>query len=180
MNRDELVTRTRQLIGEGERLLAAPGMGGLQLWLQLSDDLLRTAWGNMDRFHMAWLSVGRPKAVIRGRPLTPQEEAAYVREVVIAKSAVLLGSLDSAQRGLPFVGETGGVGPGGGVPAGGGAPAGAGAAGAAGAEPGSASRPAKPSLAAVSNELAEARRLAEAHRDLHPGPRAPRPEKMQR
>jgi hypothetical protein len=169
VNREELVARTRQLIDEGERLLAAPALGGLQLWLQLSDDLLRTAWGNMDRFHMAWLSVGRPRAVIRGRPLTAQEEAAYVREVVTAKNAVLLGSLDSAQRGLPFVGETGGVGPGGGS-----------AAGAEAAGAGSTDRRSKPSLSAVSNELAEARRLAEAHRDLHPGPRAPRPEKMQR
>ena len=172
MNRDDLVSHTRQLIDEGERLLAAPAMGGLQLWLQLSDDLLRTAWGNMDRFHMAWLSVGRPRAVIRGRPLTAQEEAAYVREVVTAKSAVLLGSLDSAQRGLPFVGETGGVGPGGGSAA---ATREAGEAG-----PGSAGRAERPSLSAVSNDLAEARRLAGAHRDQQPGPRAPRPEKRQR
>ena len=40
MTRDELITRTRQLIDEGERLEADPSMGALQVWLQLSDDLL--------------------------------------------------------------------------------------------------------------------------------------------
>ena len=118
MIRDELVSRTRQLIDEGERLIAAPALGGLQFWLQLSDDLLRSAWGNMDRFHMAWLSVGRPKLIVRGRPMTAAEEAAYVREVAGAKGAVLRASLDAAARGLPFVGETGGVGPGGAPPGG--------------------------------------------------------------
>ena len=71
MIRDELVARTRQLIDEGERLAAAPVLGALQVWLQLSDDLLRTAWGNMDRFHMSWLSVGRPRQIVRGRPMHP-------------------------------------------------------------------------------------------------------------
>jgi hypothetical protein len=161
VTRDELVARTRQLIDEGERLNAAPGLGALQLWLQLSDDLLRTAWGSMDRFHMAWLSVGRPKRIIRGRPMTSGEEAAYVHEVVAAKGAVLRSSLDAAERlGLPFVGETGGVGPGGqSLPP--------------------SRRNAPPPLSAVSRDLLEARRQADAHRE-HPGPRAPRPEKMQR
>jgi hypothetical protein len=157
--RDELVARTRQLIDEGERLRAAPALGALQVWLQLSDDLLRTAWGTMDRFHMAWLSVGRPTQIVRGRPLRPDEEAAYVREVVAAKGAVLRASLDAADRGLPFVGETGGVGPGG--------------------APDAAVRRTTAPLSAVNRDLLEARRQAETHRD-HPGPRAPRPDKMQR
>ena len=81
MTRDELITRTRQLIAEGERLEAQPSLGALQLWLQLSDDLLATAWGSMDRYHLAWLMVGKPKDIVRGRPMTADEEAAYVREV---------------------------------------------------------------------------------------------------
>lgn len=174
MTRDELIARTRQLIEEGRRLDANPSMNALQLWLQLSDDLLRTAWGTMDRFHMAWLTVGRPKAVVRGRRMTPDEEAAYVREVVAAKNAVLQGSLDSAARGLPFVGETGGVGPGG-LP---------GTNEGAAVEPsgGSEAPPARPrpNLDAVADELAEARRRAQQHQAEHQGPRAPRPEKMQR
>jgi hypothetical protein len=113
MTRDELIRGTRQLIAEGERLLASPALGGLQLWLQLSDDVLRTAWGSMDRFHMAWLSVGRPREVVRGRAMTADEEAAYVRDVVAAKSAVLTSSLDAVDRqGMPFVGEEQGMAPG--------------------------------------------------------------------
>src|SRR3954447_10577558 len=110
MTRDELVLRTRQLLGEGDRLLADPSMTALATWLQLSDDLLALAWGTMDRYHLAWLMVGKPKGIVRGRPMTPDEEAAYVREVVGQKAAALRMSLDAVERGMPFVGETGGVG----------------------------------------------------------------------
>ena len=111
MTRDELISRTRQLIAEGERLQAAPTLSALQLWLKLSDDLLLAAWGRMDRYHLAWLMVGKPKDVVRGRPMTPPEEAAYVREVADQKTAALRMSLDAVDRlGMPFVGETGGVG----------------------------------------------------------------------
>ncbi|HET9347266.1 MAG TPA: hypothetical protein VFO05_16355 [Candidatus Limnocylindrales bacterium] len=113
MLREELVARTRQLVDEGERLQANPTLRGLQTWLQLSDDLLVTAWGSMDRYHLSWLMVGKPKNVIRGRPMTPDEEAAYVREVAEAKTAALRMSLDAVERqGMPFVGEDRGVGPG--------------------------------------------------------------------
>jgi hypothetical protein len=43
VTRDELIARTRQLIDEGERLLAQPSLAGLRVWLQLSDDLLSSA-----------------------------------------------------------------------------------------------------------------------------------------
>jgi hypothetical protein len=33
-------------------------MGALRLWLQRSDDTLATAWGSMDRYHLAWLWSG--------------------------------------------------------------------------------------------------------------------------
>ena len=111
MTREELILRTRQLIAEGERLQLAPTQAGLQVWLQLSDDLLLAAWGRMDRYHLAWLMVGKPKNIVRGRPMTPDEEAAYVREVARQKTAALGASLDAVERqGMPFVGETGGVG----------------------------------------------------------------------
>src|SRR6187200_178279 len=88
-------------------------MTALTTWLQLSDDLLSHAWGTMDRYHLAWLMVGKPKGIVRGRPMTPDEEAAYVREVVSQKTAALRMSLYAVERqGMPFVGETGGVGPG--------------------------------------------------------------------
>jgi hypothetical protein len=113
VTRDELILRTRQLIAEGERLHAQPSLTALQTWLQLSDDLLATAWGTMDRYHLAWLMVGKPKGIVRGREMTPDEEAAYVREVADQKTAALRMSLDAVERqGMPFRGETGGVGAG--------------------------------------------------------------------
>ncbi len=84
-------------------------MGALQTWLQLSDDLLSRAWGSMDRYHLAWLMVGKPKGIVRGRPMDADEEAAYVREVATQKTAALRMSLDAVDRQhMPFVGETGG------------------------------------------------------------------------
>jgi hypothetical protein len=107
VTREELVLRTRQLIDEGDRLVANPGSAALKVWLQLTDDLLSSAWGSMDRYHLAWLTVGRPSASVRGRAMSPEEEAAYVREVAAAKTAVLRMSVDSLTRhGMPFVGET--------------------------------------------------------------------------
>jgi hypothetical protein len=173
MTRDELVVRTRQLIDEGVRLQADPTLGALNLWLQLSDDLLSSAWGSMDRYHLAWLLVGKPKGTIRGRPMTPDEEASYVREVAEQKTAALRMSLDAVERqGMPFRGETGGVGRGDQPDVEGAAAAGPGARSAA-------DRGRLPTDPTLAERLAEARRRADAHRD-HDAPRAPRPEKMQR
>ncbi len=113
MTRDELILRTRQLVEEGDRLQQQPSLGSLRTWLQLSDALLASAWGSMDRYHLAWLMVGKPKDIVRGRELTRDEEAAYVRHVAEQKTAALRMSLDAVERqGMPFVGEVGGVGPG--------------------------------------------------------------------
>jgi hypothetical protein len=171
VTRDELISRTRQLVEEGERLVASPSLSALQMWLQLSDDLLATAWGSMDRYHLAWLMVGKPKGVVRGRPMSVEEEAAYVREVAEQKTAALRMSLDAVERqNMPFVGETGGVGPGGGETE---QPP----------RPRAVDRPPDrsglPSEAGLAERLAEARRQAAKHRD-HDGPRAPRPERMER
>ena len=108
MTRAELIDRTRQLIAEGDRLVANPSLQALQTWLQLSDELLSAAWGTMDRYHLAWLMVGKPKGIVRGRPMDPAEEAAYVREVAEQKTAALRMSLDAVERqAMPFVGEDG-------------------------------------------------------------------------
>lgn len=179
MTRDELILRTRQLIAEGERLDAQPSMTALQTWLQLSDDLLATAWGTMDRYHLAWLMVGKPKGIVRGREMTQDEEAAYVREVAGQKTAALRMSLDAVERqGMPFRGETGGVGAGQGMgevpaPAAGTAPP---------------SRRAIPLDPELQQRLDEVRRAAADHEGHAadgeaPTPaqrRAPRPEKLQR
>ena len=113
MTRDELIARTRQLIDEGDRLQAMPSLDSLRTWLQLSDDLLSRAWGTMDRYHLAWLMVGKPKEIVRGRTMTSDEEAAYVREVAEQKTAALRTSLYAVEdQGMPFRGEDGGVAPG--------------------------------------------------------------------
>ncbi len=107
MTRAELVQSTRQLIDEGDRLAANPSHAALKVWLQLTDDLLKRAWGSMDRYHLAWLSVGRPSASVRGRAMSDDEEASYVREVAVAKTAVLRMSVEALTRhAMPFVGET--------------------------------------------------------------------------
>ncbi len=168
MTRDELIAATRQLIDEGDRLVAEPSLGALRLWLQLSDDLLATAWGSMDRYHLAWLMVGKPTTIVRGRAMTAEEEAAYVRDVATQKTAALRMSLDAVERqGMPFVGESGGVGPGADADA---TPRGP------DRPPDRSGLPPDPTLA---ERLADARRRADAHRD-HGERRAPRPDKMQR
>ncbi len=184
MTRDELIARTRQLIDEGERIQASPSMAALQLWLQLSDDLLASAWGLMDRYHLAWLMVGKPADTVRGRSMTPDEEAAYVREVAQQKTAALRMSLDAVERqGMPFRGEDGGIAAGqgmGSVPSTGGPDDAA----ASTDEPGSdhlavGSGRVIPLDPALEQRLAEARRRASEHLD-HDAPRAPRPERLQR
>jgi hypothetical protein len=174
VTRDELIASTRQLIEEGERLVADPSLGAMQVWLQLSDDLLSTAWGSMDRYHLAWLMVGKPTSIVRGRPMTPDEEAAYVREVATQKTAALRMSLDAIERQhMPFVGETGGgLGRGDAPATGSSAPHDH----AADRAPDRAGLPPDPTLA---ERLAEARRRADEHRD-HGERRAPRPDRMQR
>lgn len=175
MTRDELIAATRALVAEGERLIADPSLGGLQVWLQRSDDLLATAWGSMDRYHLAWLMVGKPKDVVRGRAMTPDEEATYVRTVAEQKTAALRMSLDAVERQqMPFLGERGGLGAGGqaetDVEESERALAGRDRA------PDRAGLPPDPGLA---ERLAEARQRADEHRDQHE-PRAPRPDRMQR
>ena len=183
MTRDDLIAGTRQLIDEGDRLRANPSLASLQMWLQRSDDLLATAWGSMDRYHLAWLMVGKPKGIVRGRPMTADEEAAYVREVADQKTAALRMSLDAVERqAMPFVGESGGVRSAASVASGtsdtrGTAPqADAGSARPPDRAPDRAGLPPDPGLA---DRLAEARRQADAHLD-HGARRAPRPDKMQR
>jgi hypothetical protein len=187
VTRDELIDRTRALIAEGDRLYAAPSLAALRDWLHRSDELLAAAWGSMDRYHLAWLMVGRPKGTVRGRPLTPGEEAAEVRDVAAQKTSALRMSLDAvARQGMPFRGETGGIGIGGesaDLPGDAVVPVGPGEAreadDAATAGPGRG----RFGLPSEADDLAERVRLARAQAALHAdhdAPRAPRPPRMQR
>jgi hypothetical protein len=105
VTRDELIAATRRLVDDGDLLIIDPSMPTLRTWLQASDALLAEAWGSMDRYHLAWLGVGRPREQIRGRRMTPAEEADYVREVAGQKTAALRMSLKAAEDGMPFRGE---------------------------------------------------------------------------
>ncbi len=107
VTRDAYIAAVRALIGEGERLSGHPSLVALQTWIAGSDELLRNAWGSMDRYHLSWLMVGRPADAVRGRAMTADEEAAYVREVAGAKTAALRMSLKAVEDdGMPFLGES--------------------------------------------------------------------------
>lgn len=107
MTRAQYIAATRSLIAEGERIGERPSMPALRTWIAASDELLRNAWGSMDRYHLSWLMVGRPAEAVRGRAMTAAEEAGYVREVAVAKTAALRMSLRAVEDdGMPFVGET--------------------------------------------------------------------------
>jgi hypothetical protein len=106
VTRDEYVSQIRARILEGERLQSRPSLAALRSWIAICDELLRTAWGSMDRYHLSWLMVGRPADAVRGRAMSADEEAAYVREVAAAKTAALRMSLKAVEEdGMPFVGE---------------------------------------------------------------------------
>jgi hypothetical protein len=169
MTRDELIERTRRLIVDGDELLASPSLETLRTWLQRSDALLGAAWGSMDRYHLAWLMVGKPTWTVRGRPMTPDEEAAYVREVAAQKTSALRMSLDAVERqGMPFRGENGGIGNGRGP---------ANPPGDAGVQRGRFGLPSEADD--LADRVHKAREEAALHTD-HDVPRAPRPERMQR
>jgi hypothetical protein len=107
MTRDQLIAETRRLVEEGERIRQRPSLAALRTWIAMSDELLRTAWGDMDRYHLSWLMVGRPRDAVRGRAMTPEEEQVYVREVAEAKTAALRMSLRAVEDDrMPFLGET--------------------------------------------------------------------------
>jgi hypothetical protein len=107
MTRDELIAETRRLVEEGERIRRRPTLAALRTWIAVSDELLRSAWGDMDRYHLSWLMVGRPRDAVRGRAMTVAEEESYVREVAEAKTAALRMSLRAVEEdGMPFLGES--------------------------------------------------------------------------
>lgn len=107
VTRDEYILESRRLVAEGERLQTRPSLSSLRTWIALSDELLRAAWGSMDRYHLSWLMVGRPGDAIRGRAMTAAEERAYVRDVASAKTAAIRMSLKAVEEDdMPFVGET--------------------------------------------------------------------------
>jgi len=88
MSRRRFVALTDRLIADGEALRAEPDWNLFRAWLLNSDELLERVWGRMDRYHLAWLNVGRDSAP-PGSALDGEGTRRFVAEVASAKLAVL-------------------------------------------------------------------------------------------
>ena len=76
------------LFRSGESLVATPHWDLFRAWLLNSDELLERVWGRMDRYHLAWLNVGRDSAP-SGSDLDEAGTARFIAELASAKLAVL-------------------------------------------------------------------------------------------
>lgn len=88
MSRSAFLEATDALIGTGESLVAKPAWDPFRAWLLASDQLLERVWGRMDRYHLAWLNVGRDSAP-PGSALDDDGTRRFIAEVASAKLAVL-------------------------------------------------------------------------------------------
>ena len=97
MSRSAFLAATDELIAEGERIVADPGWDPFRAWLLASDQLLERVWGRMDRYHLAWLNVGRDSAP-PGSQLDDAGTRRFISEVTSAKLAVLRTMRSSVER----------------------------------------------------------------------------------
>lgn len=97
MSRRHFLELTDRLVADGERLVADPDWNLFRLWLLNSDELLERVWGRMDRYHLAWLNVGRDSAP-PGSALDAAGTRRFVSEVATAKLAVLRTMRDAVER----------------------------------------------------------------------------------
>ena len=97
MSRAAFLAATDDLIVTGDQLAVAPDWDRFRAWLLESDRLLERVWGRMDRYHLAWLNVGRDSAP-PGSPLDEAGTARFVTEVSRAKVAVLRTMRTSVER----------------------------------------------------------------------------------
>ena len=88
MSRRRFLDETDRLITDGDSLVAAPHWDLFRAWLLNSDELLERVWGRMDRYHLAWLNVGRDSAP-SGSDLDDEGTSRFIAEVASAKLAVL-------------------------------------------------------------------------------------------
>lgn len=88
MSRSAFLAATDRLIEEGEMLVTAPEWDAFRAWLLGSDELLERVWGRMDRYHLAWLNVGRDSAP-PGSTLDAAGMRRFIAEVAGGKLAVL-------------------------------------------------------------------------------------------
>ena len=88
MSRATFLAETDDLVATGEAIVADPDWDRFRSWLMASDRLLERVWGRMDRYHLAWLNVGRDSAP-PGSTLDEEGTRRFVTEVASAKLAVL-------------------------------------------------------------------------------------------
>jgi hypothetical protein len=88
MSRSDFLAATDDLIRTGDALVADPDWDRFRAWLMESDALLERVWGRMDRYHLAWLNVGRGSAP-PGTALDDAGTHRFVAEVAGGKLAVL-------------------------------------------------------------------------------------------
>ncbi|MGI8999416.1 MAG: hypothetical protein ACR2GO_06890 [Candidatus Limnocylindria bacterium] len=88
MTRMAFLDATDALITTGEELVAEPNWERFRGWLIDSDGLLERVWGRMDRYHLAWLNVGRGSAP-PGSSLDDEGTRRFIAEVASGKLAVL-------------------------------------------------------------------------------------------
>jgi hypothetical protein len=88
MSRAEFLRATDELVRDGEEIVAAPEWDRFRDWLVASDSLLERVWGRMDRYHLAWLNVGRDSAP-PGSALDEDGTRRFIGEVASGKLAVL-------------------------------------------------------------------------------------------
>jgi hypothetical protein len=105
MSRTEFLAATDELIATGDRLVQDPAWDAFRAWLLESDRLLESVWGRMDRYHLAWLNVGRDSAP-PGSTLDDAGTRRFIAEVARAKLAVLRTMRASVERrGTPLLSD---------------------------------------------------------------------------
>jgi hypothetical protein len=97
MSRRRFLELTDDLIATGERLMEDPTWNEFRIWLLNSDELLERVWGRMDRYHLAWLNVGRDRRP-PGSALDEQGTREFIADVSRAKLAVLGTMRESVRR----------------------------------------------------------------------------------
>jgi hypothetical protein len=97
MTRTAFLAATDELIADGALLSQEPDWERFRAWILRSDQLLESVWGRMDRYHLAWLNVGRDSAP-PGSELDAEGTRRFIAEVAGAKLAVLRTMRTAVQR----------------------------------------------------------------------------------
>ena len=97
MSRAAFLSATDELVAAGEAIVSDPDWERFREWLLTSDRLLERVWGRMDRYHLAWLNVGRDSGP-PGSLLDETGTRRFIAEVASGKLAVLRTMRTSVER----------------------------------------------------------------------------------